>query len=82
MDYSTHARGKPKVTKPAIERVKSGPKSHQKVPEPSLESMKTYAPLIGQKCKQTRPKERGSPLSDLGPQNYMPTTENPLDFSG
>ena len=81
-DYTTHTRSMHKVTKPAMERVKAGPKSHKKVPELSLKSKGIHAPLIGQKLKQTKQKERGSSPSDLRPQNHMPTTENPLDFSG
>ena len=81
-EYTTHTRSKHKVAKPAIDRAKAGPKSHEKVPEPSLESMKMHAPLIGQKCKQTKPKERGSLPSGFRPQKHTPTTENPLDFSG
>ena len=81
-DYTTHTRSMQKVTKPAMERVKAGPRSHKKVLELSLKMVETHAPLIGQYCKQTKQEERGSPPSDLRPQNHMPTTEYPLDFSG
>ena len=50
-DYTTHTRSKHKVAKPAIDKAKAGPTSHEKEPEPSLESMKMHTPLIGQKCK-------------------------------
>ena len=71
-----------KMTKPAMDKVKKGPKSHNKGPERSLKSIGIHAPLIGQKLKQTKQKERGSPPSSFRPQNHMPTTKNALDFSG
>ena len=71
-----------KMTKPAMDRVKAGPKSHKKGPEPSLKSIGIHAPLIGQKLKQTKQKKGGHPPSGFRPQNHMPITENPLDFSG
>ena len=45
-DYTTHIRGMQNMTKPAMERVKEGPKSHKKVPEPGLKSKWIHAPLI------------------------------------
>ena len=81
-DYTTHTRCMQKVTKPAMERAKVGPKSHKKGPEPSFKSTERHAPLEGQKCKQTKIKREGATPSDLRPQNHIPTTENPLDFSG
>ena len=81
-EYTTHPRSNHKVANLAIDRAEAGPKSPEKVPELSLESRKKHAPLIGQKCKQTKQEERGSPPSNFRPQNDMPTTENPLDFSG
>ena len=65
-----------------MDRLKEGPKSHKKRPKPSLKSTERHAPLEGQKSKQTKTKREGAPPSDLRPKNYMPTTENPLDFSG
>ena len=70
------------MTKPAMERLKASPKSHKKWPEPSLKNTERHAHLEGQKCKQTKTKREGATPSDLRPQNHMPTTENPLDFSG
>ena len=81
-EYTTHTKNKHKVAKPAIDRAKPGPKSHEKVPEPNLKGMKLHAPLIGQKCKQINQEERGSPPSDWRPQNDMPTTENPKYYRG
>ncbi|GMP35690.1 hypothetical protein CsSME_00008043 [Camellia sinensis var. sinensis] len=47
-DYTTHTRSMQNMTKPAMDRVKKGPKSHKKVPEPGLKSKGIHAPLIGQ----------------------------------
>ena len=44
--------------------------------------MQIGAPLEGQKGQQTRQQGRGSPLSFLGPQTTILTTEIPQYFSG
>ncbi|GMP74306.1 hypothetical protein CsSME_00031759 [Camellia sinensis var. sinensis] len=47
-DYTTHTRSMQNMTKPVMDRVKAGPKSHKKGPKPSLKSKWIHAPLIGQ----------------------------------
>ena len=70
------------MEKIALDRAHAGPKTHQKWPETWLGSLRTWAPLLGQICYETRQGVRGTPLSDFDTQNSMLATENPLDFSG
>ena len=46
-DYTTHTRSMQKGAKPAMDRVKEGPRSHKTVPELSLKMVETHATLLG-----------------------------------
>ena len=59
--YTTHARCKQDMTKPAMDRAKAGPKSHKNRPEPSLKDAWRDGPLEVKNASKEEHKESGLP---------------------